>query len=60
MNESIKSGEMNADREVGKLTALLKKKFPKAVLDFHSHRSDETVLIERDFLLLLGLVYRRF
>ncbi|MDP7620475.1 MAG: NADH-quinone oxidoreductase subunit C [SAR324 cluster bacterium] len=50
MIESIKSGEMKADREVGKLTALLKQKFPNAVLDFHSHRSDETVVIERDSL----------
>ena len=50
MIESIKSGEMKADQEVGKLTALLKQKFPNAVLDFHSHRSDETVLIERDSL----------
>ena len=38
MIESIKSGEMKADREAGKLTALLKQKFPNAVLDFHSHR----------------------
>ncbi len=50
MSESIKSGEMKADGEAGKLTTLLKQKFPKAVLDFHSHRSDETVLIERDSL----------
>ena len=41
---------MKADLGVGKLTALLKQKFPNAVLDFHSHRSDETVVIERDFL----------
>ena len=50
MIESIKSGEMKADREAGKLTALLKDKFPNAVLDFHSHRSDETVVIDRDSL----------
>ena len=50
MNESIKSDEMTADREAGKLTALLKQKFPKDVLDFHAHRSDETVVIERDSL----------
>ena len=50
MIESIKSGEMKADQETGKLTALLKQKFPNAVLDFHSHRSDETVVIERDSL----------
>ena len=50
MGESINSGEMKAERGAGKLTALLKKKFPNAVLDSHSHRSDETVVIERDYL----------
>ena len=45
MSESIKSSEKNADRQAGKLTALLKQKFPKDVLDFHAHRSDETVVI---------------
>ena len=33
MSESNKSVEMKADREAGKLTALLKHKFPNAVLD---------------------------
>ena len=50
MTKSIKSDEVNAERETGKLTALLKQKFPNAVLDFHSHRSDETVVIYRDSL----------
>ena len=46
MIESIKSGEIKADQGAGKLTALLKQKFPNAVLDFHSHRSDETDVID--------------
>jgi len=50
MSESINSGEMNVDLEAGILTALLKQKFPKSVLNFHSHRSDETVVIEKDSL----------
>ena len=50
MSESSKSGKKNVDLEAGKLTALLKQKFPNDVLDFHSHRSDETVVIERDSL----------
>ena len=50
MNESIKSSEMKSDCEAGKLTDLLKKKFPNAVRYFHAHRSDETVVIERDSL----------
>ena len=39
-----------SEQEAGKLTALLTQKFPNAVLDFHSHRFDETVVIERDSL----------
>ena len=50
MGDSIKSGEMKAYREARKITALLKQKFPNAVLDFHSHRLDETVVIKRDSL----------
>ena len=50
MGESINTSEIKAERESGKLTALLKQKFPNAVLDFHSHRLDETVVIERDSL----------
>ncbi len=50
MDKSIKSDEMKVDIEEKKLTALLKQKFPKAVQSFHSHRSDETVLIEKDYI----------
>ena len=32
------------------LTSLIKRNFPMAVLDFHSHRSDETVVIDKNFL----------
>ena len=50
MDKSIKSSEIKADLETGKLTALLKEKFTNSVIDFHTHRSDETVVIERDSL----------
>jgi NADH-quinone oxidoreductase subunit C len=50
MGESINPDEIKAEQETMELTALLKQKFPKAVLDFHSHRLDETVVIERDSL----------
>ena len=50
MGESINPDEIKAEQETSELTALLKQKFPKAVLDFHSHRLDETVVIERDSL----------
>jgi NADH-quinone oxidoreductase subunit C len=50
MSEEIKANNMNADQEYGELTALLKKEFPKAVLGFHAHRADETVVIKRDSL----------
>ena len=50
MSESIKFSEIKANRKAGKLTVLLKQKFPNAVLNFHSHRSDETIVVERDSL----------
>ena len=50
MSKSITSGEKKADRETRKLTALLKQKFPKSVLNFHTHRSDETVVVDREAL----------
>ena len=50
MGKSINSGEIKEEQKAGKLTALLKQKFPNAVLDSHSHRLDETVVIERDSL----------
>ena len=50
MGKNINPGEIMAEREAGKLTALLKQIFPNAVLDFHSHRLDETVVIKRDSL----------
>lgn len=58
MGESIKSGEMKADPKDGKLSALLKQKFPDAVLDFHAHRSDETIVIERNSLNKICLFLR--
>ena len=50
MSDTNKSGKIKEDLGSWKLTALLKEKFPDAVLSFHAHRSDETVVIERDFL----------
>ena len=47
MGENIKSVEIESEKKTGELTALLNKKFPKAVLDFHSYRSNETVVIEK-------------
>ena len=46
----IESPEMKTDQSVGKMTTLIKQNFPKSVLDSHSHRSDETVIIEKDSL----------
>ena len=54
MIESIKSGEMKADREAGKLTALLKQKFPNAVLDFHSHTQVEWALDTKEMVQLVA------
>ena len=34
--------------EMGKLTTILQDEFPKKVISFHSHRGDETVVIEKD------------
>ena len=34
-------------QEMGNLTTLLKEQFPEAIQDFHNHRGDETVLVER-------------
>ena len=50
MSESINSGKIKVEQVTGEITALLKKKFPNSVLDFHSHRLDETVVIERGSL----------
>ena len=50
MSESVKSDEMNADRQAGKLTALLKQKF---------HLSDYKVL-EKHFLLIFLKKYLDF
>ncbi len=35
-------------QEMGKLTQLLKDQFPDTVRDFHNHRGDETILIDRN------------
>ena len=50
MGKRIKSDEMKAGKEALKLTTLLKQEFPNSVLSCHSHRSDETVVIDRDSL----------
>ena len=50
MGENIKSDEKKADLKKVNLTALLEKKFPKAVLNYHTYRSDETVVVEKDSL----------
>tara|TARA_B100001996_G_scaffold220940_1_gene169865 strand:+ start:194 stop:754 length:561 start_codon:yes stop_codon:yes gene_type:complete len=50
MGKRNKSDEMKAGKEALKLTTLLKQEFPNSVLSCHSHRSDETVVIDRDSL----------
>ena len=50
MSERIISGDTKEGMKAGGITTLLKQKFPNVVLGFHSHRSDETVVIERDSL----------
>ena len=45
MGENIKSVEIESEKKTGELTALLNKKFPKAVLDFHSYRSEMKPLL---------------
>ena len=48
MSEKIFKKETDVSTDAGKLTMLLKDKFPNAVTEFHAHRGDETVVIERD------------
>lgn len=50
MNESPNSAEINTNKHAYKVTALLKQKFPKKVLAMHYHRSEETVVIEKNSL----------
>ena len=48
MSEEISTKE--TPPETGKLTTLLKQKFPDDVTDFHAYRDDEAVVIERGAL----------
>ena len=48
MSEEIYTKE--TPPETREMTTLLKQEFPDVVTDFHSHRDDETVVIERDAL----------
>ncbi|HIB15703.1 MAG TPA: NADH-quinone oxidoreductase subunit C, partial [Candidatus Lambdaproteobacteria bacterium] len=50
MSEEISTKETETPPETGELTTLLKQEFPDDVTDFHAHRDDETVVIERDAL----------
>lgn len=50
MSEEISTKETETSPEEGELTKLLKAEFRDAVTDFHAHRGDETVVIERDSL----------
>ena len=50
MSEEISTKETETPPETGELTTLLKQEFPDDVNDFHAHRDDETVIIERDAL----------
>ena len=48
MSEEISTKETETPPETGELAILLKQEFPDDVTDFHAHRDDETVVIERD------------
>ena len=50
MSEEISTKETETPPETGELTTLLKQEFKDDVTDFHAHRNDETVVIERDAL----------
>jgi len=50
MSEEISTKETETPPETGELTTLIKQEFPDDVTDFHAHRDDETVVIERDAL----------
>jgi NADH-quinone oxidoreductase subunit C len=48
MSDEISTKETEVSPVVGELTTLLQDEFPDAVTEFHTHRGDETVVIERD------------
>ena len=50
MSEKIFTKETETPPEAGELTTMLEQEFPGAVTGFHSHRGDETVIIERSAL----------
>ena len=50
MSEEISTKETETPSEAGELTTMLEQEFPGAVTGFHSHRGDETVIIERSAL----------
>ena len=50
MSEEISTQETGTPPEACKLTTMLEQEFPGAVTGFHSHRGDETVIIERSAL----------
>ena len=48
MSKGSSKKDMEESTKAGELTNLLQREFPNAVTGFHSHRGDETVVIERD------------
>ena len=50
MSEEISTQETETPPEACELTTMLEQEFPGAVTGFHSHRGDETVIIERSAL----------
>ena len=50
MSEEISTQETEPTPEACELTTMLEQEFPGAVTGFHSHRGDETVIIERSAL----------
>jgi len=50
MNEEISLNSKETSIEIREQSKLLKNEFPNSVIDFHAHRGDETVVIERESL----------
>ena len=48
MSDELSTKKKGVSPVTGELTTLLQDEFPDAVTEFHAHRGDETVVIERD------------
>lgn len=50
MSKGTTLSEKETSVEIGRLSALLKQEFPEAIIDFHTHRGDETVMVKPESL----------